>query len=725
MTVTELQAQGVERDGTELTKDRVDLEAKRVSALEGSREAVSKFQAAFQQTTKIDEITSSLNQLKTTITDLDSQETKDFFKTFDQEPIALIFTKEEIEKIKKGGKDAKDIFNDTVEEFNNLRTSIANSKDKLALLNAEAKKYNFASKVGGESATLLAQKQTEIAEQQRDIAKNEMIAALRSQGISETETEILAKKTTEKEIRAAALAMGKDEIAIQKIVNEFLKSQNADLEYQFTLNTENARAKQAQATADQKINAIAKEAIKIEEQKLLIQAKQKAFRETGTTEVRGKDSFKLELETARESLRIAKDEAEVKKALIEAEFILLRERLKLIEMDEDARKKLLNNINTAETNAKNNVDNAITNMENNIGVKVMDGFKKGLDEVKSGDFLSGLSTSIAAAGAAEGEGGTSVTTAENINLAKVALEGYKESLMALGPEGEAVAAFAGGALQIADSFNTFTTSMDKADKLKAVGNIIGGISQMMAANSKAQIAEIDNQIEAEKRRDGKSKESMAKIAAMEKKKVAMQKKAFEQNKKMKMAETVINTASAIVAVLPNVFLAAMIGAMGAAQLAIIQKSQFQGGASQVEEPRNTALNIGKRDNAVDTSKRATAGELAFLRGARGVGTNANNFTPGGAMGRKGYANGGDGIVVGERGPEIITPSSPVDITPNFAMGGGETNVNFNISAVDGASVQNMLNEQQGNIIAMIRQAANDNGEGFLETVDPTVYGGGG
>lgn len=128
---------------------------------------------------------------------------------------------------------------------------------------------------------------------------------------------------------------------------------------------------------------------------------------------------------------------------------------------------------------------------------------------------------------------------------------------------------------------------------------------------------------------------------------------------------------------------------------------------------------------MDTSKRATAGELAFLRGARGVGTNANNFTPGGAMGRKGYANGGDGIVVGERGPEIITPSSPVDITPNFAMGGGETNVNFNISAVDGASVQNMLNEQQGNIIAMIRQAANDNGEGFLETVDPTVYGGGG
>ena len=114
-----------------------------------------------------------------------------------------------------------------------------------------------------------------------------------------------------------------------------------------------------------------------------------------------------------------------------------------------------------------------------------------------------------------------------------------------------------------------------------------------------------------------------------------------------------------------------------------------------------------------------------MRGSRGVGSNANNFTPGGAMGRKGYANGADGIVVGERGPEVISPSSPVDITPNFALGGQAQNINFNISAVDGASVQNMLNEQQGNIISMIRQAANDNGEGFLETVDPTVYGGGG
>ena len=95
------------------------------------------------------------------------------------------------------------------------------------------------------------------------------------------------------------------------------------------------------------------------------------------------------------------------------------------------------------------------------------------------------------------------------------------------------------------------------------------------------------------------------------------------------------------------------------------------------------------------------------------------------MGRKGYADGGEGITVGERGPEVITPAKPIDVIPNYALGGQAQNINFNISAVDGASVQNMLNEQQGNIIAMIRQAANDNGEGFLESVDSDVYGGSG
>jgi hypothetical protein len=90
------------------------------------------------------------------------------------------------------------------------------------------------------------------------------------------------------------------------------------------------------------------------------------------------------------------------------------------------------------------------------------------------------------------------------------------------------------------------------------------------------------------------------------------------------------------------------------------------------------------------------------------------------MGRRGYADGG--IVVGERGPEVISPSSSVDITPNFALGGGETNVNFTIQAMDASGVEDVLTNQRGNIIRMIREAANENGERFLETVDTQTYG---
>ncbi len=308
-----------------------------------------------------------------------------------------------------------------------------------------------------------------------------------------------------------------------------------------------------------------------------------------------------------------------------------------------------------------------------------------------------------------------------------------------GDDGILISGIAQFSANFVGAFDTFSTNFAEATtkseklaaKLELAGNITAAFGALSQAAGQAKVAEVDQAIEAEKKRDGKSKESLAKIAALEKKKDSMAKKAFERNKKIQMAQTIINTASAIVAVLDDVpapynfALAALVGAMGAAQLGMIAKTQYQSTSGGDVATPSTALNIGSRSNSVDVSQRASGGELSYLRGGRGVGTNANNFTPGGAMGRKGYANGGEGITVGERGAEVITPSQPIDITPNYALGGQSQNINFNISAVDGASVQNMLNEQQGNIIAMIRQAANDNGEGFLESVDSDVYGGGG
>ena len=53
------------------------------------------------------------------------------------------------------------------------------------------------------------------------------------------------------------------------------------------------------------------------------------------------------------------------------------------------------------------------------------------------------------------------------------------------------------------------------------------------------------------------------------------------------------------------------------------------------------------------------------------------------------------------------------------------NINFTINAVDAAGVEQLLTEQRGNIIGMIREAANDTGEYFLEQVDTQSMGGSG
>ena len=79
--------------------------------------------------------------------------------------------------------------------------------------------------------------------------------------------------------------------------------------------------------------------------------------------------------------------------------------------------------------------------------------------------------------------------------------------------------------------------------------IISAMGAIMAASSKAKIANIDREIEAEKKRDGKSKASLDKIKAMEKKKEQMARKAFEMSKKMQIASAIINTASAVVGAL--------------------------------------------------------------------------------------------------------------------------------------------------------------------------------
>jgi hypothetical protein len=309
-------------------------------------------------------------------------------------------------------------------------------------------------------------------------------------------------------------------------------------------------------------------------------------------------------------------------------------------------------------------------------------------------------------------------------LARATLSGFASDFAKLGPEGEAVSAAIDGSMAIFDAFSNMGEGVQ--GKLQAAGAIIGAISQMAAASSKAKIAGIDNEIQAEKRRDGQSSASVGKIKALEAKKEAMKKKAFETDKKMKMAQAVIGIAQGVTSALGapfplNFILPPLVMAMGAKQLQLISSTQYQSSSASTASAATPSISMGSRSNTVDLAKgNNQGGETSYMRGASGQG-GMQNFTPA-FTGYKNRASGGNtGFVVGEQGPELFVPEVPGNIVPagQTAAGGAPTNVNFSIQAVDAEGIEDLLMNQRANIIRMIREAANEQGELFLEQVAET------
>lgn len=69
-------------------------------------------------------------------------------------------------------------------------------------------------------------------------------------------------------------------------------------------------------------------------------------------------------------------------------------------------------------------------------------------------------------------------------------------------------------------------------------------------------------------------------------------------------------------------------------------------------------------------------------------------------------------IVGERGPELFTPSSSGSITRNDQLGGGNVNVNFSIVANDTNGFDSLLNSRKGMIKQMISDAMLEKGQRF-------------
>lgn len=327
------------------------------------------------------------------------------------------------------------------------------------------------------------------------------------------------------------------------------------------------------------------------------------------------------------------------------------------------------------------------------------------------------------------------SVSDKINAVQGFMSPMLDTLKNLGPDGELITSVVQGALSVADAWSGALATINDADAtgpqklaagLEAVGATVSQLGQMMNAQSKATIAGIDREIDAEKKRDGKSKESMAKIAQLEKKKESAKRKQFEMDKKIKLASAIIATALGITNALAEggpimgPILATMIGAMGAAQIAIISGQTYQGGGGAPDVSGPSKIAVGNRQNSVDLAKaRSPSGELSYARGSAGTGSGMTNYTPA-FTGMKYRASGGNtGFMVGEQGPEIFTPDRPGRITPADEVGemSAPVNVNFTIQAIDTQGMEQALMNQRGSLIGMIREAANAHGENFLESIN--------
>ena len=712
----------------------------------------------------------------------------DFFNKFadSDNPFNALFsglfdTAADGKKVLKDSENARKLFFNTIKDFEEYQQVVLTSKVELKALGSEQKRFAKLGSAGIVANTKHQQAATRIAEVNFKVKKDTNDIMLKSFGLDrETNAEMrsqLASTTNILRQNQILLSFGQDRNKLQA-ANSFLQEEDERrLEMRIEQETESTRIQKERLTAFKAELAILKQIEETENKFALSKQKESNRRSTGSQKLNPTQVASSEIEAAKTKLKFFLIESELKRGLLEMEADLLKTRIMLMHLDNpeavsaDDASAMTKKINSNMKFQNKLIDGQIASANSQFTIGMADSVTKAF----GGGLLDGLRGSKMAldaelerfdktriarqtkmtmealeeftertgrlpTGAETGEIANRVEGSfdrERDQLGKdaggQALRGTAESLAAtlteLGPEGAAVSSVVTGALMMVDAYSAFGDSAGTAaDKAEMAGAAVAAISQMMAANSKAQIAEIDNQIEAEKKRDGKSKESVAKIAQMEKKKEAMQRKAFEQNKKMQMAQTIIATATGMMRAYQDfdgitaTALMVMIGALGAAQLAIISKTQFQGSGGGIEKPAMGALSIGKRDNKVDVSRGASGGEMGYLRGGRGVGSNANDFKPtGGAYGMKGYAAGGEGILVGEQGPEIVKPTQSVDVVQ---PGMGDTqNINFTINTIDSQGVEDFLGSNAGAIISSIRGSANGYGAPFLEQIDTDISGG--
>lgn len=270
------------------------------------------------------------------------------------------------------------------------------------------------------------------------------------------------------------------------------------------------------------------------------------------------------------------------------------------------------------------------------------------------------------------------------------------------------------------TYSDFLSSMDSQsmsfaeylggnlEALASIGQAALGMAQSVYAEiSASKIESINQEIAAEQRRDGKSAESLAKIKKLNAQRI-------KEETKAKKASVMMSTATAIMqamAQIPfpgNVAVAAATGIMGMVQLANIDKAaNGQLAALNTGAGGNLSISGGNRDNSIDVSKAANAGELGYLRGQSGSGT-ASNFIPGRAGGNDAMA--GAAITVGESGPEVIVPKVPVSVQPAGQSSGANITYapTYHLQAIDAEGMDALMMKHSRSIYAGLETELNAN-----------------
>lgn len=232
------------------------------------------------------------------------------------------------------------------------------------------------------------------------------------------------------------------------------------------------------------------------------------------------------------------------------------------------------------------------------------------------------------------------------------------------------------------------------------------LSSVFNMSAKQQTSAIDMAIKAEQQRDGKSEESKAKIKKMEAEKIKIQQDAAKKQILIQTAVAVMQAANAVPYPwsIPLMIAAAASGAMAYAQASTPTSPTMDvGGTGEAGY-----LKLGERNNRFDVSQNASAGELAYSRGEKGIGS-AQNFIP---RAEGGVTLPGVGYIYGEHGVEIETPRFPGRVTSGDNLGSGGSNQQpmiVQIQAWDSESFLDFASKNKGVFREVVEKALNEEG----------------